>query len=635
MRYVIVGTAGHVDHGKTLLIKTLTGIDTDRLREEKERGISIELGFAYLDLPSGTRAGIVDVPGHERFIKNMLAGVGGIDIVLLVIAADEGVMPQTKEHLEIIELLRIQRGIVVLTKVDLVDGEWLMLVREDVSETLRGTVLEKAPIVAVSSVTREGFPELIATIDKLAGEVPEKNPAGSARLPIDRAFSVTGFGTVVTGTLITGTLRVGETVEILPEGLQARIRSLQVHKQKVDQTGPGHRVAVNLVGVEVNEVRRGQVLVTPGSLQASYRVDARVEVLADAPRPLKNRSRIRFYLGAAEILGRLIVLDRDEIGPGEEAYVQLVFEEPSVAAKGDRFVLRSYSPMYTIGGGTVIDPNPKRHRRHRQDIIEALETLEKGSPEDVVRQTLRLRAVPLRSHDVEEATGLDGETVDGILAELDVQDLVFSFPCEGHVLFLDREVADSWQERVVETVSAYCRTYPLRDGFPKEELRSRLFAAINSKVFNCFLHALADREMITVLDKYVRPYGDWVIPGQYQEKIDFLLKEFLDAGIQTPTWAEACAKAGVSEKDVPEYLHYILQRGWLIKLPGDIIIHKETLERAKEAIAEHIKAHGEISLGEVRDLLQTSRKYALPLLEYLDQIRFTKRVGDLRKLARS
>ena len=352
--FIIIGTAGHVDHGKTWLVKALTGVDTDRLKEEKERGISIELGFAPLRLPGGIHAGVVDVPGHERFVKNMLAGAGGIDMVLFVVAADEGVMPQTREHLDILELLRVQKGVVALTKVDLVDEEWLLLVEEDVRELLKPTHFRHAPIVPVSSVTGAGLKELLDALAGVAAEVNPKPRTGEARLPIDRVFTITGFGTVLTGTLFSGTMHTGDALEIMPSGLKGRVRSLQVHGQKVEEAGAGQRVAVNLTGVEVGQVKRGDVLVTPGAFPAVRRVAAALHLLERAPHPLKNYQRIRFHLGTKEALGRVRLLDRDELRPGDDAVVQIELEEAVVAAVHDRYVIRQYSPVTTIGGGEVI-----------------------------------------------------------------------------------------------------------------------------------------------------------------------------------------------------------------------------------------------------------------------------------------
>ncbi|MBI4391738.1 MAG: selenocysteine-specific translation elongation factor, partial [candidate division NC10 bacterium] len=370
MKHIIVGTAGHIDHGKTSLVKALTGIDTDRLKEEKERGISIELGFAHLTLPDGLRLGIVDVPGHERFVKTMLAGVGGIDLVILVIAADEGIMPQTREHLHICRLLQIPRGLVALTKRDLVDADWLELVAEEVRTFLKGTFLEGAPVLPVSATTGEGLDALKAALAALAAEAEPKRVEGIFRLPIDRVFTMKGFGTVITGTLLAGSLKVGDEVVVLPEGLRSRVRRLQVHGETVEQAFAGQRTAVNLPGIEVSAIARGSLLCLPGTLRPSTAMDATLTLLEDAPRPLKNRGRIRFHLGTSELLARAVLLDREELPPGQSAYVHLRLESPGAALPQDRFVIRSYRPAVTVGGGMILDPAPPQRRRKRQEILE-------------------------------------------------------------------------------------------------------------------------------------------------------------------------------------------------------------------------------------------------------------------------
>ncbi len=372
MKRFIIGTAGHIDHGKTTLVKALTGVDTDRLKEEKQRGISIDLGFAPFKLPGGQKAAIVDVPGHERFIRHMLAGAFGIDMVLLTIAADEGVMPQTREHMDIIELLGVDKGLVVITKKDLVDEEWMLLMEEEISEYLKGTILDGAPLMAVSAVTGEGIPDLLAAIENIAQQVQERSAEGYARLPIDRVFTIAGFGTVVTGTLWSGKINSGDTLELMPGGLQVKVRNLHVHNDKVNTAYAGQRVAVNLQGIELAEVRRGDLLATPGVLAPSYRIDARLRLLKSSKRSLSNWNRIRFHLGTDETMGRVVLLDRDQLNAGEEALVQLVMEKPVVAYQGDRFVIRYYSPVTTIGGGVVIDPRAPKQKRFREDVLEEL-----------------------------------------------------------------------------------------------------------------------------------------------------------------------------------------------------------------------------------------------------------------------
>ncbi|SHJ42021.1 selenocysteine-specific translation elongation factor [Desulfofundulus thermosubterraneus] len=632
MTYLIIGTAGHVDHGKTMLVKALTGVDTDRLKEEKERGISIELGFASLTLPSGRQAGIVDVPGHERFIKNMLAGVGGIDLVLLVIAADEGIMPQTKEHMDIIHLLQIPRGVVVLSKVDLVDREWLDLVREEVVDFLKGTTLEGAPVVEVSSVTGQGLDELLRTIDLVAQEVKEKPATGYVRLPVDRVFSITGFGTVATGTLWSGILRTGDALEIMPRKIASRVRTLQVHGRKVEEARAGQRVAVNLTGVEIEEVPRGSVLATPGSLTPSYRLDVRF-VLLETARPLKNRSRVRLHLGTAEIMCRVILLDRDELAPQETALAQLELEEPAVAVRGDRFVVRSYSPVRTIGGGKIIDPVAPKHRRLRAEVIESLLTREKGTPEELLLQQLNSQRTILTAEELVKASGLDEKTVKDTLFSLVEKKQVRSIPLENQVYYLLQEVYLQWAENMRLMLQEYHRDFPLREGFPKEEMRSRLLAGLNSKQFQSLLQVMEEDGLVKLYTQDIALPEFTPRPNHKQEQqIKQLIEMYREANYQPPAWGEAARRAGLEGSAAQEILQYLLKKGLLVRVADDLYFHPDCVDRARQALVDYLREKGEITVGETRDLLQTSRKYALPLLEYFDREKTTRRVEDKRVL---
>ncbi|MBF7084106.1 selenocysteine-specific translation elongation factor [Desulfallas sp. Bu1-1] len=631
MKHIVIGTAGHVDHGKTVLVKALTGVDTDRLKEEKERGISIELGFAKLKLPSGHNAAIIDVPGHERFIKNMLAGVGGIDIVMLVVAADEGVMPQTREHLEIIQLLQIDKGVVVITKKDLVDEEWLSLVREELQEFLRGTVLENARVVAVSSVTGEGLDELLHVIDELVAGVDEKKSSGPPRMPVDRVFSVVGFGTVSTGTLLSGQIRPGDNLQVYPGDTVSRVRNIHVHGQKVDMAEAGQRVAVNLSGVETGDIKRGNVLAAPGSLKPSHRLDARMKFLPSAPKPLKHRARVRVYLGTAEILGRVVLLDREELKPGEDAYVQLQLEDPVAAARGDHFVIRSYSPMRTIGGGTVIDPAPVKHKRNRKEVIEALSTAEKGTPSELVEQYLFTTARPVPLHQLATGAGISEEEAGSTLRELLDNDRVVKLTAEGEDYYLSAMVLARWEQTILSVLNEYHQKYPLREGYPKEELRSRYFTVLNAKQFQVLVNYLDQRGKVAGRAQSIALRGfEPQPPPEINEKINRLEKIFLENEFQPPTWSDATTRAGIKNAEAQELLGYLLARGILVKLAEGIYLHGKALRKAVSLIKEHLEQKGEISLGEVRDLLQTSRKYTLPLLEYLDREKVTRRVGDMR-----
>ncbi|MCD5406928.1 MAG: selenocysteine-specific translation elongation factor [Desulfotomaculum sp.] len=633
MKQIIIGTAGHVDHGKSLLVKALTGVETDRLREEKERGISIELGFAALTLPSGRRAGIVDVPGHERFIKNMLAGAAGLDLVLLVIAADEGVMPQTKEHFAILQLLKIKAGIVVLTKTDLVDADWLDLMQEEVRDLLTSTILAGAPVMPVSSVTKKGLPELLRTIDTLVAEVQEKPVAGPACLPVDRVFSVTGFGTVVTGTLVAGKLATGDQVEIMPTQIATRVRGLQVHDQKTASARAGQRVAVNLSGVETAQIKRGSVLSTSGVLVPTYRLDAKLYLLKNTKKPLQHRARVRLHLGTAEIFGRVILLDRDELIPGEQAYVQLYLEVATVATKGERFVIRSYSPMFTIGGGAIIDVNPPRRRRFQPTVLEALVTKEKGTPSELVLQYLAVPQMPVLITELAEVVTLTVDEIAQALAKLSAQNKVKIINADSKKMAVLANHYKQWCLEITPVLAEHHKKHPLRSGYPKEELRSRLFPAQNIKLFQYLLQAMQQdgilklaAQTIALPDFTGQPTGE---AANMIAQIEDKLKSNL---FQPPGWAEIIKQTGLDPETAAEYLAYLSRVGKIRQITEDIYLHIDIFNQAKEKIIDYLAKEKTISVGEARDLLQTSRKYILPLLEYFDRERLTRRLEDKRVL---
>ncbi|MFZ3171402.1 MAG: selenocysteine-specific translation elongation factor [Carboxydocellales bacterium] len=632
MKHIIVGTAGHVDHGKTTLVKALTGYDTDRLTEEKERGISIELGFAPLTLPSGVKVGLVDVPGHERFIKNMLAGVGGIDLVLLIIAADEGVMPQTREHLDIINLLQIPRGMVVLTKIDLVEPDWVELVQEEVREALKESVLATAPIVSVSAANGTGIPELLKLLEEEVVLAEEKKGAGPFRMPVDRAFSVTGFGTVVTGTLASGEIKLGDIASLLPAGLEAKVRSLQVHGDKVEQATAGQRVAINLAGLELHQIKRGDVVASPGLLEPAYRLDVELHLLPGAEKKIVNRQRMRLHLGTSEALCRVVLLDREELTPGETTMAQLLVEEQVVAAKRDRFVLRTYSPMHTVGGGMVIDPNPPRHRRLQQEVIIALATKLQGTPDELLLQ--QLIGLKEKLLTVQEVLGLANLSVpDGALAveELVNQGLAVQFTGEQKHFLVATEVYTKWIEGVRHSLVEYHRLFPLRSGLSKEELRSRHFSAIPNKLFNHLLQHWEQAGIITVREQSVALAGfQQSLPGDLAVITDQIVNLYQQGWWQPPSWEEAVTKAALPLEWQEEVLYYLLNKGVLVKLADDLFMHLESLQAAKNKILGLLEEEGQISLAQVRDLLASSRKYILPMLEYFDRVKVTRRAGDLR-----
>lgn len=620
----VIGTAGHVDHGKSALVKALTGIDPDRLKEEKEREMTIDLGFAWFTLPSGLVVSVIDVPGHEDFIKNMLAGVGGIDAALLVVAADEGVMPQTVEHLAILDLLEVRRGVVALTKVDLVeDEEWLELVAADVEQLLERTALTGSKIIPLSAVTGQGLPSLIEELDILLSQAPPRRERGHPRLPIDRAFTLAGFGTVVTGTLLDGRCQVGEEVEILPQGLKSRIRGLQTHKEKIEVAIPGSRVAINLVGVSKDQLQRGDVVTTPGWLEPTRLIDARLRILDSAPKPLRHNASVDFYSGAAQIPARARVLGAKAIEPGEEGWVQLVLTRPTALLTHDRFIIRQPSPGLTIGGGMVVDPHPRRrHKRFRPQVIGRLETLALGSPQEMLLAALERG--PLEKGGVVKASGLEPEAAEEALQRLlrDSQVLVLGTS-------EDLLVSWGWWEgflaRLVHLIEGYHSRYPLRLGMPREEVKSKLH--LPSRLFNDLIDQAVKEGAVTQEGAALRLPGHEVrFTLEEEERIERVLSEFSQDPYATPSVADCQAALGEG------VLNALLEQGRLVQVSESVLFLADTYEAMVERVIEHLKKEGTITLAQVRDLFSTSRKYAQALLEHLDAQGVTKRVGDERVL---
>ncbi len=620
----VIGTAGHVDHGKSTLVEALTGIDPDRLAEEKEREMTIDLGFAWLRL-GAEEVGVVDVPGHRDFIENMLAGVGGIDLALFVVAADEGVMPQTREHLAILDLLEINSGIVVITKTDLVDDpDWLELVMLDVSEVLTGTVLADAPIVPVSAFTGEGLETLKSTLQENLTAVPPRSDMGRPRLPIDRVFTLSGFGTVVTGTLLNGRFRSGDQVEIQPTGLKARIRGLQTHKTKRQVAQPGSRVAINLTGVNHDQVKRGNVVAAPGIIAGTILVDAAYRQLHDANTILKHNMEVKLFIGAAEVVARARVLGVEKIEPGQEGWLQLALSEPIAAARGDRFILRRPSPATTLGGGRILDPHPgRRHRRFRSDVIERLQTLSQGTPAELVLQALQ-RIEPTTQQNLLPRTGLDHETAVAALAELENENLVVQL---GKQLISQA----GWQQlhdKLDDMLHTYHQEHPLRLGMPREELRSRL--KLTPTVFNPLIkQAAADGLLIENQTIIAAPDHQVNFNSAQQVKIDGLLRQFANAGINSPSVKEA--KTAVGE----ELYYALIDQELLRPLNQDVVYAASEYQKITKTIINFLQKNGSINAAQTRDLLQTSRKYAIALLEHLDDIKVTRRVGDARELIKT
>ena len=602
----VVGTAGHIDHGKSTLITALTGIDPDRLAEEKRRGMTIDLGFAHMSLPSGREIGIVDVPGHARFMRNMLAGAHGLDAVLLVVAADEGVMPQTREHLEIIDLLDVSRGLVVLAKTDLVDGEWIRLVSDEIASALQGTSLEGARIVPVSSVTRDGLDELVAAIDGLLEGLIPRPDTGRPRLPIDRVFTMSGFGTVVTGTLVDGTLSVGDELEVVPRGGRVRVRGLQRHNERVESVGPGNRVAANLTGVERSDLDRGDVLAKPDSLAPVRRADAHVRVLASAPRPLRHGAEVLVHTGTAEAGARVIVLEGDEIAPGSSGWVQLYLDRPVAALAQDRLVIRVPSPAATVGGGVFVDVSPRKHARHDSAVGEALASRAAG---DVLEQELRKypRGVTV--------TALLKATVSGVadIGRLKARRV-------GDWLFSD----DSWEaiaRRAAGELAAYHDAHPFRPGIAREELRSRL--GVTPAAFPHVVAGLVEEGRV------VESNGSLAAPGHRVELDGSQLVSILAREpFAPPSLTDAMRESGATD----ELVRALAQRGDIVRLSDDVAFTKSAYESALEIVKELVTSNGSVTVAQLRDRLGASRRPVLALLEHLDAQRVTRRVGDARVL---
>jgi selenocysteine-specific elongation factor len=629
-QYIIVGTAGHIDHGKTTLVKALTGLDTDTHKEEKERGISIDIGFAPLVLPDGKRIGVIDVPGHERFIKNMLAGAAGIDLILLVIDANEGIMPQTREHLHIVEMLHVQKGIVVLTKIDTVDEEWLSLVTEEVREGLAGSVLADAPIVSVSAYTGQGIDELRSLIARMSAEIKPREVNAPFRMPVDRVFSVPGFGTVVTGTILAGTVKVGDAVEIQPTGEQVRIRSIQVHGETTEQARAGQRTALNLVGVERSELSRGYVVAAPKVLKPSGLIDARFRLLTDSPRTLTNRMRVRLYVGTSEVLGRVVLLDRDEMLPGEDALIQIDLESPVVCESKDHFILRTYSPMYTIGGGVVIDPHPSRlHRRNRRHILEDLESREKGGPHARVLQVLD-EEIGLNSSELASRVKATLDQTNIWVEELKEKGQIVELPNTNG--FVTYKSLHSLLDEIEEKIRAHYSRERYHTYVAKAQVLSQLSKKLKPKVYDGVLELAVQMGRIEVQHDRIKIAG-YAVPLSLKEKqiMQDLTKKFQEQAFQPPTVQELTASYKGQEKVLLGIISLLKEQEVLIEVEDGILFAKESLDKTPEILADLAGEQG-FTVAEFRDRVGTSRKFALALLEYLDRIKWTKRVEDRRIL---
>jgi selenocysteine-specific elongation factor len=635
MRQIILGTAGHIDHGKTSLIKAITGTDTDRLKEEKERGITIELGFASLDLPSGEHLGIVDVPGHEKFVKNMVAGATGIDIVMMVIAADEGVMPQTREHMEICTLLGIQHGLIAMTKTDMVDEEWMELALEDIREFSQGTFLEDSPILPVSSVSGQGIPDLVKTLDEIAGQLPSKRPSNLFRLPIDRVFTMKGFGTVITGSLVSGKISVGDTIMIYPSGITSKVRGIQVHNLSAKSAESGMRTAINFQGLEKAAVNRGEVLSTPGSLVNSYMVDVSFHYLSSNQKPLKNRNLVRFHTGTSEVMGYLMLLEQDELPPGQTAFAQLRLDAPVAIVRADRFVVRSYSPVRTIGGGHVLNPAPQKHKRLKAEVIEKLRDLTSDDPDVVISYHIEQSGYGGVSFShLKIMTNLPDKQLETQLQHLLSQKKIIQTDKDNRI-FIHQTTFETLKEKFTENLNDYHKANPLKAGMPKEELKSKFPLLTDVKLFNQVINQMIKSKQIVQEENTVRLEGHRISLGQDQADVrQKITRIYRNGGLQPPYFRDVVKGLEADPKHVQDVMMLLVEEGQIVKTKDDLYFDARAVADLKSRLVDFLKTNGEITTPQFKEMTGVSRKYVIPLIEYFDAKNVTLRVGDSRKLRR-
>jgi len=633
LKEIILGTAGHIDHGKTSLVKALTGTDTDRLKEEKERGITIELGFAFMDLPSGTHVGIVDVPGHERFVKNMVAGVTGIDMVAMIIASDESIMPQTREHLEICSLLGLKHGLIVLTKRDLVEQEWLDMVIEDIREFTSGTFLENAPVIPVSSATGEGLDYLTETIDNIAEKIPEKSASGLFRIPVDRVFTMKGFGTVITGTLASGKVSVGDTVMIYPKKTSTKIRGIQVHNSPVESARAGMRTAINFQGLDLDEVNRGDVIALPDTLKPSYLVDASFTYLKSNPRALKNRSKIRFHAGTAELHGNLILLDQEQVEPGETALVQIRLDTPVTCVKDDRFVLRSETPVRTVGGGVILNPIPKKHKRLKENISEGLASITAGDIEAGIDfQVEQTGYSGISFDDLKLMTNLSEKKLDSIMSKLLSDRKAVQVDKENRI-YIHEKTLNSFNDKVLALLSNYHKLNPLKNGMPKEELKSKFPDFAGGRFFNHAIQKLIKDAKVIQNENVVHLSNHKVALQEDQKKTrERILEIYTQNGLTPPSFKQMYEELNIDSQAAKDVLLLLVKEAKIIKVKDDLFFEASAIKNLEQQLFDFLIANDEISAPLFKDMTGLSRKYLIPLLEYFDSVNFTIRIGDTRKL---
>ena len=632
MKHVIIGTAGHVDHGKTLLVKALTGIDTDRLIEEKKRGITIELGFAHLDWPDGTQAGIVDVPGHEKFIKNMLAGAGGIDLAMLIIAADDGVMPQTVEHLDILTLLGVKDGLIVITKADTVDPEWLEMMQEEIREKTKDSFLEGKPIIAVSAYTGQGIPELKEMLRELVRKAEEKSARIPFRLPVDRVFSVEGFGTVVTGTLIEGAINEGDPAELVPSGVQTKIRNLQVHGKDVETAYAGQRVAINLAGLKKTDIQRGDVVSKPGTVRISRMLDVRLKNLPGSDRIIKNDSQVHLFHGTAELLAKVVLFGQEELKPGESCYAQLRLTEPIATKNGDHFVIRFFSPLETIGGGVILDDQPRRHKRSDPKVQEVLKVKESGSRDDLTVQLLAEFGTRLPTA-AQLVTKLQRE-------EADIQDELYQLCSRGLAMealpgrYIAASAVDKVWQTCQEILGIYHKQNPLHAGIQSAELRQKLCKGMDRSCADALIAILHQEGKIRKMgDRYALSDFTVTLTKRQRAIREKLLQIYTTSGIETPITEHVMEGFPSNERpEAKQVLESLITSGDLILLTPQICLCRDSYEKILQAAKVHFETNNSLTLAQLRDMLNTSRKYSQALVEYFDKIHITRKDGDVHYL---
>jgi len=633
LEHYVIGTAGHIDHGKTSLTKLLTGIDTDRLKEEKERSISIELGFAPLKLPNGEQVSLIDVPGHEKFIRHMVAGVGGIDLVLLVIAADEGIMPQTKEHIQILEFMGVQKGIIVLTKIDMVDIEFLTLVEEDVRNFMQNTIFTDSPIAKVSNKTGEGISELKLLINNELKKTNAKSKGGFFRLPIDRVFTKKGLGTIVTGTTYSGQVAIGDELELLPAEKLVRVKSIQVHNKSVDTAYAGQRTALNLSGIELTEVSRGDSLVTPKHWKTSTRVDAELTTVKDLDFAVKERSEVKFHIGTKEVLATLILFDRKEVNKGEKVYCQFILNEPIISSREERFIIRRPSPSITIGGGIIIEPLASKHK-HTNKTVKELKEKKEGTIKDLILIHLQnAKQYSLLLTELANLLTIPPQELLKELLQLNSEGKVIILKEQNSDFYLAKEKYEELLERIIDIVHKYHQANPARKGMPKAELLQNV--QINNKLFNQIINLLVDQQKVIELDDLIKIYNfNPQVSSKIQEKVNLVENILIGHGLTPPNWDEIMEQITLTNKEKEELVDYLLAKSLIIKLTDKIYIEKNIFLAAQEKLINYLEMNKTINIQQAKELFNISRKYLVPLMELFDKEKITIMKKDYRVLAR-